>query len=218
MQSLIFLIMSAVHAVALFFIVKLAMRNRVSYSLLASLVVFGLFYDNLIVAIGQYIGEGDLLRNLNALRFYSHAILTPLLIIFAYGVIRQLLGKGKNDRIWHSVFCLLAVGMIAMGIMADVVNLSLVPMTENGSLRYVNEASEGPPIPSIITIIVMIVVGLIAWRKVGWMWLALGSIVMFVMAAAGANNTMLTNIGEVVFVIAIVATDYRIHRTQLVTA
>jgi len=209
MQTIIFLLMAVLHGIAFFLMTRLFIQNRKSYTLLAVLASFGLFYDNLIVGIGTFIGEGALLENLNAFRFYGHALLTPLLIIFAYGVMRQL--TGKYSRIWHSIFCILAVVMIGMGIMADVFNLSLVPMAENGSLRYVNELSEGPPIPSIITIIVMIVVGLIVWRRVGWMWLAIASIIMFVMAAAGASNVTLTNIGEVIFVAGIIATDYHIH-------
>lgn len=213
MQTILFLVMAGFHAVAFFFIVKLLMQNLSSYTLLAVIASSGLLYDNLIVGIGTFIGEGTLLENLNAVRFFSHALLTPLLIIFAYGVIRQLVGKGKYDRIWHSVFCILAVAMIAMGI-SDISNLSLVPLAENGSLRYINAASEGPPIPSIITIIVMIIAGLIVWRKAGWMWLAIASIIMFVMAAAGASNTSLTNIGEVIFVAGIVATDYHMSYVE----
>lgn len=215
MQTIIFLGMAVLHGIALFLIAKLFLKNKKSYTLLATFAIAGLFYDNLIVGIGRFIGEGSLLETLNAGRFYSHAIVTPLLIIFAYGVIRQTVAKGQYDRILHSLFCLLAVAMIAMSVMSEIINLSLVFLVENGVERYVNAASEGPPIPSIITIIVMIIAGIYIWRKVGWAWLALGSIVMFVMAGAGVNNTLLTNIGEVVFVTVIVMTDYAIQQESL---
>ena len=195
-----------------FFIFKLFLSNRVSYTLIATGTIFGLFYDNLIIGLGSFIGEGGLLETLNAGRYYIHALITPLMIIFAYGVIRQIMGKGKYDKIWHSAFCILAVAMLAMGAMSDVINLSLVPEIENGTLRYVQEVSAGPPLPAIITIIVMIIVGVFMWRHTSWPWLAVGSIIMFIAAALGVNNVILSNLGEVVFAIAIVTMDYRVHR------
>ena len=217
MFTVIYFVMAAMHAVAFYFILRLFLRERVSYTLIATLTIFGLFYDNLIIGLGNFIGEGGLLETLNAIRFYFHALITPLMIIFAYGVIRQVMGKGKNDKIWHSVFCILAVVMLALGAMTDVINLSLIPEIENGTLRYVNDASEGPPIPAIITIIVMIIVGIFMWRHASWPWLAIGSIVMFVAAALGVNNVILSNLGEVVFAVAIVTMDYRVHREEKAT-
>ncbi|WKA58923.1 hypothetical protein QWY16_01845 [Planococcus shenhongbingii] len=51
------------------------------------LVLFGLIYDNGIIAIGKFIGEGPLLENLNLLRFWSHAFLTPTLVLFSWGAL-----------------------------------------------------------------------------------------------------------------------------------
>lgn len=212
MLTIIYFVMAGLHAVILFFMLKLFLSNRVSYTLIATGTIFGLFYDNLIIGVGSFIGEGGLLEILNAGRFYIHVLITPLMIIFAYGVIRQVIGKGKYDRIWHSAFCILAVAMVALGVMTDVIGMSLVPELENGTLRYVHEVSSGPPLPAIITIIMMIIVGIFMWRHASWPWLAVGSIIMFVAAGAGVNNVILSNLGEVVFAIAIVTMDYRVHR------
>ncbi|MEO1288308.1 MAG: hypothetical protein AAFV93_11110 [Chloroflexota bacterium] len=212
MQTILYFMLAGIHAIAFISIARLYLSERISYTLIATLTVLGLFYDNLIIGLGSFIGEGSLLKLLNSGRFYIHALVTPLLIIFAYGVLQQLLDKNKYDKIWHSAFCVLAVVMVVLGSISDIFNLTLIAKFEAGTLRYINDATHGPPIPAIITIVVMIIVGFVIWRYVGWSWLALGSIVMFVAAAVGASSNLIANIGEVVFVLAIVATDYRIHR------
>lgn len=47
------------------------------------LVGLGLVYDNALIAVGKFIGEGTLLEALNLARYWSHAFLTSLLILFA---------------------------------------------------------------------------------------------------------------------------------------
>ena len=47
------------------------------YALLVLIVVYGLAYDNLVIASGAVLGEGDLLKTINAPRFWVHALFTP---------------------------------------------------------------------------------------------------------------------------------------------
>lgn len=80
MLTIIYFVMAGLHAVILFFMLKLFLSNRVSYTLIATGTIFGLFYDNLIIGVGSFIGEGGLLEILNAGRFYIHVLITPLKI------------------------------------------------------------------------------------------------------------------------------------------
>lgn len=48
------------------------------------LVTAVLVYDNGIIAAGRFIGAGDLLLWLNMARFGIHAIVTPLLVMWAW--------------------------------------------------------------------------------------------------------------------------------------
>ncbi len=214
MLTFLYFVMTVIHLIALYFIFKLFMQNRKSYTLLAMLAIIGLAYDNLIIGIGQFIGEGSLLAGLNAIRFYTHALITPLLIIFAFGVLRQIGISWASIKVAHSLFCLLATILIVMGVQTDIINLVLIPEIEQDTLRYVNDASSGPPIPAIITIIVMIIVGIIVSRKIQWHWLVLGSIIMFVASAIGFNAIVVSNMGEVIFALAIVGIDYRVQRER----
>lgn len=173
-------------------------RSR-AYLWLLLAVLVGLTYDNLVIAIGSFVGESDLLKTLNAGRFAIHALVTPLLAIFGLGILRSAgLGWAQN-KVWHAVICIFATALVGLGAFTDIVRLELAPRALADTLRYVNVAVKGPPIPSILTIIALIVMGVFLWRKTGWQWLALGALVMFVAAAGGTGDRIfIANFGEAV--------------------
>lgn len=167
----------------------------------------GLAYDNLIIALGAFIGEGDFLKSLNAGRFAVHALATPLLTIFAFGILRSAGLGWAQGKIWHAGICLFATALVGLGVFNDIIRLELAPRTLADTFRYVNVAVKGPPIPSIVTIVVLIVMGIFLWRKTGWQWLAVGALVMFVAAAAGTGERIyIANFGEAVLGITSILT------------
>lgn len=52
-------------------------------------VILGLIYDNGILAAGHLIGEGSTLKLLNYVRFWVHALFTPLLVLFSWHTLKQ---------------------------------------------------------------------------------------------------------------------------------
>ena len=210
MLTAMFVVVSIIHLIFFILSVRLFLKNRSIYTALAAIVIGGLFYDNLIISLGSSLGEGSLLEGLNRVRFVIHALATPTLIMFAL-VTAQRLGVGwAQKRIWFSILGVLTVLMIALGTYEDIIEIVLVAERDAGTLRYVNGASAGPPIPAVVTIIVMIVVGAFLWRRNKWAVLCIGSILMFIFAGAGASILILSNIGEVFFAGAILWTDYKL--------
>ncbi|MBL8091823.1 MAG: hypothetical protein KF758_14805 [Anaerolineales bacterium] len=175
-------------------------QKRTSYTWLLLIVLFGLIYDNLMIAIGNFIGEGALLKNLNAGRFFIHALITPTMMIFGFGVLRKAGVKWAQGKTAHIVVCAFATLLIALGAFSDIIKLDLQPSEVMGTLRYANEGGiKGPPIPAILTIIFLIVAGISLWRNTGWKWLALGALFMFIAAAMGMGDMVfISNLGEVV--------------------
>jgi hypothetical protein len=174
--------------------------KRSSYALLLLIVLAGLAYDVLIIFLGRFIGEGDLLKTLNAGRFIVHAFLTPAMIIFGFGVLRNAGVQWAQSRTTHIVICVVVTLLIALGIYEDVLALDLQTKTVLDTLRYTNEGGmKGPPIPAMLTIVFLIVAGISLWRKTGWWWLAAGAIFMFIAAGAGMGDMFyIGNLGEVV--------------------
>ena len=174
--------------------------KRSSYALLLLIVLAGLAYDVLIIFLGRFIGEGDLLKTLNAGRYLVHGLATPAMIIFGFGVLRNAGVQWAQSRTTHIVVCVVVTLLIALGVYEDVLALDLQTKTVLDTLRYTNEGGmKGPPIPAMLTIVFLIVAGISLWRKTGWWWLAAGSIFMFIAAGAGMGDMFyIGNLGEVV--------------------
>ena len=205
MLTALYLILSVLFVILVWQVSKM---KRDNYVLLLLLVLAGLFYDTLVIGIGKFIGEGDLLKTLNAGRFYVHALLTPAMMIFGFGVLRKAGVKWAQGKTAHIVICVITTLLIALGAYSDILQLDLQTKTVADTLRYINEGGmKGPPIPAILTIIFLIVAGILLWRNTGWMWLAMGAILMFIAAGAGMGDMFyIGNLGEIILGFANVAT------------
>ncbi len=205
MLTALYMILSALFVFLIWQVSKIKWNN---YVLIFSLVLTGLFYDALIIGIGKFLGEGDLLKTLNAGRFYVHALLTPIMMIFGFGVLRKAGANWAQGKTAHLILCIATTLLVALGAYSDILQLDLQAKTIADTLRYVNEGGiKGPPIPAILTIIFLIVAGISLWRNTGWKWLAIGGILMFIAAGAGMGELFyIGNLGEVILGFANVAT------------
>ncbi|WP_106399936.1 hypothetical protein [Actinocorallia populi] len=175
-------------------------------ALVVVLICLGLAYDNFAIAAGRPLGFGGTLEAVSAPRFWIHALLTPLLIV-AGGLMAARLGvRWAASRPVAIAGGVLVVVLIAIGVFEDVLELELAPETHEDLLRYTNEGTAGPPIPAIVTILVLLALGVAIWRTAGSPWLCLGSIAMFAAAALGGSRPWLGNLGELALQVSVVAT------------
>jgi hypothetical protein len=174
--------------------------GRSSYALLLLVVLAGLVYDVSVIFLGRFMGAGDLLKALNAGRYLVHGLATPVMIIFGFGVLRNVGVKWAQGRTTHIVICVATTLLIALGLYEDVFMLDLQTKTVMDTLRYTNEGGiKGPPIPAMLTIVFLLAAGISLWRSTGWWWLAAGSIFMFIAAGAGMSEAFyIGSLGEVV--------------------
>ncbi len=175
--------------------------RRISYALLLVIVLGGLTYDVLVILLGSFIGAGDLLQAFNAGRFAIHGLVTPVMIIFGFGVLRYAGVGWAQSRTNHIIVCTITTLLIGLGVYEDILALDLQVRPVFDTLRYVNEGGwPGPPIPALLTIIFLIVAGISLWRHTGWKWLAVGASLMFVFAGASVGDRFyIGNIGEIIF-------------------
>jgi len=208
MLTVLYIVFVAAFAYLTWQSVGVYQSKRSSYALLLLIVLAGLAYDVLIIFLGRFIGEGDLLKTLNAGRYLVHGLATPAMIIFGFGVLRNAGVQWAQSRTTHIVVCVVTTLLIALGVYEDVLALDLQTKTVMDTLRYTNEGGmKGPPIPAMLTIVFLIVAGISLWRKTSWWWLAAGSIFMFIAAGAGMGDMFyIGNLGEVVLGIGNVLT------------
>ena len=167
------------------------------YPIFPLIVILGIIYDNLIIGFGAFIGEGEMLKALNTPRFVIHALFTPCIMIFAFGVARRIGIGWAQTKIAHILICIFTTAMIALGVYHEIIQLALAAKAEGGTLRYVNSAAQGPPIPAIATIIVVMITAVFVWVKTKKPWYFLGTLLMFLLAPMAAKFVWAGNLGEI---------------------
>lgn len=212
------IMIGALMVILLVFAIQQLRRKFSSYGLIIVALIIGLIYENLILGVGGLIGYGETLKMLNTPRFISHAVFTPMLIIYAIGMARMASLPWAQSRAWHIAFCVIATGLIAFGAFQDILNLKLVPYEAGAKVPgYRNDFAllKGPPIPAVSAILVVIVVGvLLLWRR-RWGWLLAGGALMLVGAMLMLRFPLGGNLGELALGLAIVATYLAAERGAL---
>mgnify|MGYP001443597372 CR=1 FL=1 len=184
-------------------------RNRIKTDIVLILVIFALLYDNLVLAIGEYIGEGTLLKNINIARYWLHAFITPLLVIFAWNTLVKANIYFAKKKLVKTLAILFSFALMLFKIVTILNSTNFEPKWEYGILSY--EMVKGLNIPSIMIIGVMIsllITSLIVWWKQKWPWYFVGVISM---AIAPLINFFIEtgtshNITELILIIALIKT------------
>jgi hypothetical protein len=211
--SVVHLLVTAVLGVLCAAAVASWRQHHRTYSLIVSVVIAGLVYDNAVLGLGRWLGEGSLLEGLSWPRFLVHALVTPLLIIVGFGAARSFGLGWAQRRDLHAAACSLATLLVGWGLLSEVFGLALEPQRDAGVLSY-GAASTSAPVPAIATILVLVAVGAALWKVAGWPWLAVGALVMFVASGLGGVSPLLTNVGELALAASLVATERQAGRRE----
>lgn len=210
MDSVIFLAFATVYAALLVWsLVLVARRRRVVASDLVCLVILGLVYDNAIIGVGAFVGEGEMLESANAARYWLHAFFTPLLVLVAWHIIVRT-GVKWATRAWALVVAVvLTIGLVVYEILVGAAGIDLVPEREYGALSYSDaDASEGPPLMVLAVAAVLLIAAITAVVKQRLWWLFVGTVLMLIGSAVTipVPSGALTNAFELVLLVSIVGT------------
>jgi hypothetical protein len=205
-------LMAAVHLGVLVGFVTLAVRDRSFFTVLVCLVSAGLTFDNVMLAVGEQLGDGDALRVLSKPRFWVHGLLTPTLMVIALSWARAMgVGWARKRGAWLGIGGL-TVAVMLYGLWFDVLHLDLELKDEHGILRYTyTEPTHSLPGP-VITVVVLLVIGVALWRSVRWPWLLAGSAFMFIASGGGAGVPYVANVGETVLAVTLLLTAREAQR------
>ncbi|MEJ2138172.1 MAG: hypothetical protein P8Y61_01745 [Gammaproteobacteria bacterium] len=227
MLSATFLVFSAIHLTLWVWGWRAWSRNGRPRALF--LVLFGgtlLFYDNLRIGLGRFIGPGELLQSMTVPAFVWHWTMLPLLVIAA-GIIARRAGLGwAQSRFAMGAFCVVATALIALDI-PKIFDFDLYPACVADTFRYsVNVGPEflcspddavitggpGAALVAILTNVIVLAVGIALWIQRGWPWLALGSGAMFI-AAGGFGQSYyglpIANFGEILITASLIFSSLR---------
>jgi len=192
--------------------VLLARRGRVDASAIPLLVIAGLVYDNTVIASGQWIGEGPFLEALSFGRFWIHAIVTPLLVVWAWHACRRAGARWAATRVAAVVVIAFALALMVLEYVTVLAGLEIEAVEEYGVLSYSNaEAPSGPPLMVLFVAAALLVAGIVVWVKQKTPVLTIGTVLMTIGSAVPipVESGAVTNAFELVLLTSIVWTTAR---------
>jgi hypothetical protein len=195
---------------------------------LATVPLFLMWFDNVTIGLGSTLGEGDVLKGLNTVRFLAHYICLPVTFIAIGSMARQAGFKWAQPKIVMAAFCLLATYFVLHDLWLFS-GATFYPSCFADTLRYTTHISEftacGPdaeigagfrvrPIPAITLSNMLILFGIYLWWKIGYKWLFLGALgaTAFFAVPFGSTGGIVGNIGEPIISIVILTTAVHITR------
>lgn len=179
MELFLYWLSGAVLLALAFWLQALYGQSRSTAAICALLVTLGLVYDNCTIAAGTLIGEGPLLEALNWPRYVIHALATPLLIIVSLDLGRHAGISWMTGRSGGAFLVLLTLAMIAYGVVVELLPLTLEASFEDGILSYSPAGEVGPPVPAMVTMVVLAVTGLALTFRHRYPWLTAGALLAF---------------------------------------
>jgi hypothetical protein len=212
MDTLLFFMYMVAYIALFTWGIFLAKNNRwITASNVVLLVVAGLLYDNAIVAVGRYIGEGSILKNLNIARFWIHAFFTPLLVLFAWNILKRADIKWAQKPLakYGAIFVFFC--LVILELFTETLGLKVEAKWEYGVLSYDSiEKSTSPPIMVIIVTAILLLTSLIIWWKQKWIWFFIGTLMMTIGSAVPipVKSGAIVNGFELVLIVSLMATKY----------
>lgn len=210
MASLAFFAYAIGHCALFFWALLLFLRRRTPGTVPLLLVTAGLVYGNAMLGLGRYVGHGPVLEDLSVPRFFLHAIVTPMLMLSALGLVRRAGVAWARTAAVTIAVTALVLAMIALGFHTDMIRLQLEAKDAAGVVSFTNAAASGPPLPALVVVAVLIAAGLLVWRRTRWPWLLAGALAQLVLASLGDAIVVAGNLGELALLTALVAADWRL--------
>ena len=179
------------------------------------IVIASLSYDNLILAIGSLIGEGELLENLSKVRFLLHYLVVPLFIVVGVELAHRA-GAGWANNFVRVLSWFLAFGLAGIDINTHYLGMDLVAVNFVGMLRY-KIADNGLPVITIVVNVFMMLIGVGLWFRIKWPWLLVGTLIALLGNGIPSSlvGTLAGSASEFVMIVSLLITE---KRTQFLLA
>lgn len=172
------------------------------------LVILALVYEMFVLFIGRWVGEGGLLEGLNYVRFWLHALVTPLLILFSWKSLYRANFHWVKTAWLKMVVILLTIALICYELVTGVLGIKLEPKWEAEILFYENAVNQNFPLMVIVLSAAIVITGILMWRKLRWPWMLIGVSVMLIgsFITNWLNLSLFTNVFEWMLLFSLLCT------------
>ena len=210
MDTLLFFGMALAYVALLAWgIALIVRRGRVSLADIPLLVILGLIYDNTLIASGRFIGEGPLLETLSLGRYWVHALVTPLLVVWAWHACRRSGARWAATRTAATAAAILAAALVVLEYVTVIAPLQLQPSVEYGVLTYSSaDTPSGPPLMVLFVTAALLTAAITVWVKQR-IWVLTGGTALMIIGSAvpiPVESAAVTNIFELILLTSILWT------------
>ena len=181
------------------------------------LMLAGMIYDNLMLALGNAGVGSSWYVSATASRFLLHALLLPLLIPFALSAMRACAIPIAGRRGFVLGCWAIAAAAWWYGFAYDVGGLALTPQEVLGHHRLTSAAAL-PPLGTITVNLALLPMAYLIWRRAGWpLFFGAALFILLLNGSTGGRSWgyLAGNGAEVVFVYCLLLTErYVIKRSR----
>ncbi|WP_042148054.1 hypothetical protein [Paucisalibacillus sp. EB02] len=207
MDPIIYVLLTIAYVILFLLGIRTAMQHSwYSIGNILLIVILALTYDNGILALGKYIGEGELLRGLNEARYWLHALVTPLLILLAWHFLINANVQWAKRKLVLGLVLAFTLGLIIIEIITVTWDITLKPTWVYDVLSY-KKVGDAYPIMIIGVSITLLITSILVWWKQKWPWYFTGVLLMGIVPMIHIFHTgALSNIGEFILIVALLTT------------
>ncbi|WP_101757812.1 hypothetical protein [Oceanicoccus sp. KOV_DT_Chl] len=184
---------------------------------LLRLMMFGMCYDNVMQAIGNWAIETQWYLPMSYPRWALHVMVLPFLTMFGVSIMALAgIRLGTNKLLINLVWVIIALSIV-YGVWSDVINQQLMVVEPLGVTKYTS-AHSAPPYPTLFANAAVVAMSIAIWRVSGWPWLFAGALFIFLVngSTAGQEWSFLSgNMAEVVFMFALLNTERHFYPRRL---
>lgn len=184
-------------------------------------IMVALCYDNLILAIGHWIGAGETLEVLSLLRYLLKVFLTPTFVFIAWDILRRLhieWAEYLSTQILFNVYTFLVT---VFGVYTEILWITLEPVSLHGILLYLPNHHH-IPVAIFLSIVPLVLSGYYLWKQLRWPILGFGVLIAIGIGGIAllCQSVIFASIAELLLIVSLVITEWKqrhedFHRTGL---
>jgi len=157
--------------------IRLWLQSNSLAMIVLPIILISISYDNLVLAIGTLIGEGELLQFLSQIRFFIHYFFLPFLIVVGVELASRA-GAGWAISLTRWLAWIIAATLGIIDIFNRYIGLELKPVYFAGVLRYTTDVNNIPIVTIIVTLFILLIgIGFWIRTKGKWSWLFFGTLI-----------------------------------------
>lgn len=174
-----------------------------------------LLFDPLVLALGNWLGEGSTLQVLTYLRYLLRALATPFLLVVAFDQAKRAHVRWADDPLLGLGLGIVILALLVLGIVKGFLGLQLVITESEGIKQYQPEEPLGLPLAALLTTGLLVLLGGGVLLKTRTPWLLLGSVAMLAGLLPLALPTVWLAASSLVLVLGVLVTESKLRKLAL---